>query len=89
MNCAHPDTGRQIVGTQIPGWNRLKEIVLAAAPIFAGIHTQSWDVALTELGPVLLEINFGGDLNLAQLATGKGILDAAYSEHLREWGYRH
>ena len=89
VNSAHPDTGRQIVGTQIPGWNRLKEIVLAAAPIFAGIHTQSWDVALTENGPVLLEINFGGDLNLAQLATGKGVLDAAYSEHLREWGYRH
>jgi hypothetical protein len=89
VNSAHPDTGRPIVGTQIPGWNRLKEIVLAAAPFFAGIHTQSWDVALTEQGPVLLEVNFGGDLNLAQLATGKGILDAAYSEHLREWGYRH
>jgi hypothetical protein len=89
VNSAHPDTGRPIVGTQIPEWNMLTDIVLTAAPIFAGIHTQSWDVALTDHGHVLLEINFGGDLNLAQLATGKGILDAAYSEHLREWGYRH
>ena len=89
VNSAHPDTGRPILGTPIPDWNRLKEIVLAAAPIFAGIHTQSWDVALTENGPVLLEVNFGGDLNLAQLATGKGVLDAAYLEHLRGWGYRH
>jgi hypothetical protein len=84
----HPDTGRSIVGTQISDWNRLVEIVLAAAPIFAGIHSQSWDVALTEQGPVLLEVNFGGDLNLTQLATGNGALDADYTEHLKEWGYR-
>jgi hypothetical protein len=89
VNSAHPDTGRPIVGTQIPEWSRLKDIVLSAAPIFAGIHTQSWDVALTEHGPILLEINFGGDLNLAQLATGKGMLDDGYLEHLSEWGYHH
>ena len=88
VDSAHPDTGRPIVGTQIPEWSRLKDIVLTAAPIFAGIHTQSWDVALTEHGPVLLEVNFGGDLNLAQLATGKGALEEVYSEHLREWGFR-
>jgi hypothetical protein len=87
VNDVHPDTGRQLVGTQISNWNMLKEIVLTAAPIFAGIRSQSWDVALTEHGPVFLEVNFGGDLNLAQLATGKGALDAAYSEHLTEWGY--
>ena len=87
INDVHPDTGRQIVGTQVPDWHLLKENVLTAAPIFAGIHSQSWDVALTEHGPVFLEVNFGGDLNLAQLATGKGALDAAYSEHLKEWEY--
>ena len=88
LNESHPDTGCKIVGTRIYEWHRLKEIVLAAAPLFAGIHSQSWDVALTDQGPVLLEVNFGGDLNLAQLATGKGALDAAYSEHLEEWDYR-
>jgi Sugar-transfer associated ATP-grasp len=84
----HPDTGRPIVGVQISEWNRVIEIVLAAAPIFAGIHSQSWDVALTEQGPVLLEVNFGGDLNLTQLVTGNGALDDGYAEHLHEWGYR-
>ena len=63
--------------------NRRRE---AAAPIFAGIRTQSWDVALTEAGPVILEVNFGGDLNLAQLATGKGVLDDEYCEHLKGCG---
>jgi len=37
---------------------------------------------------VFLEVNFGGDLNLAQLANGKGVLDEGYIEHLRECGYR-
>ena len=60
---------------------------MAAAPVFAGIRTQSWDIALTDCGPVFLELNFGGDFNLAQLADGKGVLDEAYVEHLRECGY--
>jgi hypothetical protein len=87
LNDPHPDTGRPVIAAQIPDWNRVKETVVRGAPIFAGIHSQSWDVALTEHGPVFLEINFGGDLNLTQLATGKGVLDAAFSEHLKEWGY--
>jgi hypothetical protein len=84
----HPDTGQPIVGAQVSDWSRLKELVLAAAPIFAGIHSQSWDVALTEHGPILLEVNFGGDLNLAQLATEKGALDDAYVEHLGQFAFR-
>jgi hypothetical protein len=88
VNEPHPDTGRPIVGTAIPDWSRLVELVLAAAPVFAGIRTQSWDIALTDQGPVFLEVNFGGDLNLVQLANGKGILDDAFVAHLRECGYR-
>jgi glutathione synthase/RimK-type ligase-like ATP-grasp enzyme len=87
INGNHPDTGHPIVGTLIPGWDRIQELVVSAAPVFAGIRTQSWDVALTEVGPVLLEVNFGGDLNLAQLATGKGVLDEGYREYLGSFGY--
>ncbi len=86
-NPLHPDTGCPVAGVQIPDWGRVQEIILAASSVFAGIHTQSWDVALTEHGPVLLEVNFGGDLNLPQLAAGKGVLDDVYAEYLRGWGY--
>ena len=48
----------------------------------------SRDVALSNQGPVFLEVNFGGDLNLAQLANSEGVLDHGYTEHLRECGYR-
>ena len=33
-------------------------------------------------------MNFGGDLNLAQLASGAGVLDDTYREHLGVCGYR-
>ena len=51
-------------------------------------RTQSWDIALTDAGPVPLEVNFGGDLNLTQLASGAGVLDATYRAHLQCCGYR-
>ena len=88
MHEPHLDTGRPVIGTPIPGWQRLVELVIGAATVFAGVRTQSRDVALSNQGPVFLEVNFGGDLNLAQLANGKGVLDDGYIEHLRECGYR-
>ena len=84
----HPDTGRPITGTAIPDWEALSTLVELAARLFPGIRTQSWDIALTDKGPIPLEVNFGGDLNLTQLASGKGVLDDTYREHLRSCGYR-
>ena len=39
---------------------------------------QAWDVALGSTGPLLVEVNIGGDYNLPQLATGTGMLDAPF-----------
>ncbi len=83
----HPDTGLPVIGFGIPHWCKLCELAREAAAIFPGIRTQSWDVALTDQGPVFLEVNFGGDLNLAQLAEGRGVLDDEYRAHLGECGF--
>ena len=88
LNEAHPDTRRPIIGTLIPQWEALTRLAVSAAEILPGIRTQSWDIAITAEGPVLLEVNYGGDLNLAQLAHGAGVLDERYTEHLARWGYR-
>ena len=88
VDAPHPDTGAPIVGMTIPGWQHLTAMVGTASQVFAGIRTQSWDVALTADGPVFLELNYGGDLNLHQLAHGAGVLDETYREHLRRCGYR-
>ena len=88
VNGTHPDTGRPIVGQPIPGWFSLMTLAEEASRLLPGIRTQSWDIALSAAGPVPLEVNFGGDLNLAQLAHGAGVLDDRYAEHLRRCGYR-
>ena len=88
VDAPHPDTGAPIVGTTIPGWQHLTDMVRTASQVFAGIRTQSWDVALAADGPVFLELNYGGDLNLHQLAHGAGVLDETYREHLQRCGYR-
>ena len=43
-----------------------------AAAVFAGIRTQSWDVVLTERGPVFLEVNFSGTLTYISSRTEQG-----------------
>ena len=88
LNETHPDTRQPIVGTLIPQWKALTRLAVSAAEILPGIRTQSWDVALTADGPVLLEVNYGGDLNLAQLAHSAGVLDERYTEHLARCSYR-
>jgi hypothetical protein len=84
----HPDTGEGIVGTTIPYWTQIVADVKLAAQTFAGIRTQSWDIALADPAPTFLELNFGGDLNLHQLAHGQGVLDHQYRAHLRRCGYK-
>lgn len=64
VNDPHPDTGRSLIGFQIPCWRQTIGTVLQAGIVLPGVRTQSWDVAITADGPVLLETNFGGDLNL-------------------------
>jgi hypothetical protein len=84
----HPDTGRPLVGVAVPDWDAVLGTAIGAAWTLPGVRTQSWDVAITDAGPVLLEVNWGGDLNLAQLAWGRGVLDDRYRAHLCRCGYR-
>ncbi|MGA3401593.1 MAG: sugar-transfer associated ATP-grasp domain-containing protein [Acetobacteraceae bacterium] len=84
----HPDTGTTLVGLAVPDWQQATDVCRYAAAMFLGIRTQSWDIALTDTGPVVLEFNFGGDLNLHQLAHRRGALTPTYIEHLKRCGYR-
>ena len=62
--------------------------MLRAASIFPAIRNQSWDIADTSAGATILEVNWGGDLNLHQFAHGRGILDGSFAAHLRRCGYQ-
>ena len=45
---------------------------------------QAWDVALTDKGPSLLEINFNGGMRLPQLVAGRGLYHG-YFQQLLKW----
>jgi hypothetical protein len=78
----HPDTGGRLSDLVLPEWPALTALGLDAARVLPGLRMQAWDIALTERGPVLVEVNIGGDFNLPQLAHGRGLLDERFRAFL-------
>lgn len=70
----HPDTGERLSGIAVPLWRDVLATTLRAAADVPGIGLQAWDVGITERGPVLVELNVGGDVTLPQLAHDEGLL---------------
>src|ERR1700730_14050223 len=54
---AHPLTGRQLAGFELPHWQGACALVRRAATRFLPLRAIGWDVALTSEGPVLVEGN--------------------------------
>lgn len=80
----HPDTGERIIGCVVPDWQKAKEMCVRAAPLFPGIRYQSWDIAFTDQGPQTIEVNSGGDVDVLQLASGRGIADETWWKLFQE-----
>lgn len=53
----HPMTGTRIPGTQIPYWEEIKAMCLAAMRVVPQVRFVAWDVAVTPDGPVFIEGN--------------------------------
>ena len=86
---AHPATGAPLVGEALPMWDQMLDLARTTAPIFAPVRYQSMDIAITEVGPPLVEINTGGSFTLPQFATGRGFLTDPVREFFRDCGYSH
>ena len=74
----HPVTQKAINGFKLPDWNEAVDQVLNASRAFPGIVMQGWDVALTDKGPLLLEVNIVGGMRLPQLAEQRGLYDGEF-----------
>ena len=53
----HPDHGAQIMGTIIPFWPQVIKTVESTLPLFPHVHFAGFDVAISDNGPVVLELN--------------------------------
>jgi len=76
----HPDSGRRLAGLQLPDWGRARDLCLTAALGFPMLRLQHWDVAFSESGPCILELNTTGSIDMIQYASGTGL----YDENVRE-----
>jgi hypothetical protein len=84
----HPDSGRNLRGLVLPDWEKTVALSLDCAAIFSGLGYQSFDIALTPAGPVVVEVNTGSAFNLSQLVKGRGFLTDRFADFLRRNRYR-
>lgn len=76
-----------LMGLELPFWSELRDINKKAAQIYAPIRYQSTDIAITENGPVIVEINYGGGFDLPQYASGRGMLTPEVRAFFEDCGY--
>jgi len=77
----HPDTGKELNGFQVPNWEEARQMSLSVAACFPLMKILHLDIALTDTGPVLLEINDLGAIMMLQLH-GQGLLSPLVREAL-------
>ena len=53
----HPDTGAQIEGVVIDNWDSIKNEVIKFQQAFPFVKAAGWDIAITDEGPVIVEVN--------------------------------
>jgi len=81
---SHPDTAQPVTGFTLPDWRDLVDICLTGATAIPGLHLQHWDIAICPKGPVFLELNSNGDLDLPQHAYHAGLYDSQFKTFLSQ-----
>jgi len=79
-----PTTQRSVEDFVLPDWTEALALCRRAAPMLPMMRIQHWDIALTDRGPCLLEVNDMG--SLAGQVYGKGVLTARVRALLQRHG---
>lgn len=82
----HPDTGVTLPGIQLPLWAQVLELNEQTASHFSKIRYQSLDIAITNNGPVVVEVNSGSSFSLPQQASGHGFLTSGTKKFFESCG---
>jgi hypothetical protein len=80
----HPDTAARLEGFQLPYWDAILEICRRGGKVFPLMRIQHWDFALTDTGPVILELNDIGGTIGAQIH-GQGLLTEEIRAFLKRY----
>lgn len=79
---AHPDTGAQILGRQLPFWPQLLDLGRSAHGVFPDQVAIGWDIAILADGPCLVEGNKSPDLDIVQRTHRAPLGNARFGELL-------
>lgn len=77
----HPDNGIQLKDVIIENWDRIKSEVIKYQQAFPYCRAAGWDVAITDDGPVVLEVNDRWD------TTGQYFIKEGWREEIRDCYY--
>jgi hypothetical protein len=81
----HPVTGASFNDLVFPEWGSMREVVIRGAAAVPTCHFQGWDVALTDRGPVLVELEGdGGHPLMEQLCFDSGLLQGRYLDFAKK-----
>lgn len=71
----HPDSNLKFKGEYIPQWFRVKELIMDIMVKFPYFKSVGFDIAITDNGPVIVEINTGAGIGLSQMGKEYGLID--------------
>ena len=74
----HPDSGSQLNGVMIENWQAIKEEVKKFQQAFPYCKAAGWDIAITDDGPVVIEVNDFWD------RTGQYFIRRGWRNEIRE-----
>lgn len=83
----HPDSGKTILGYQIPQWEEAKEIVVKLANVLPDLKYCGWDLALTDQGWIMVEANGKGLFIGFQMPTQEGFRNE-FEDMKKRCGYK-
>jgi hypothetical protein len=82
----HPEHGVPMIGLRLPYWQEVLDAVGTTARLFAPLRYQTMDIAITDAGPVVIEVNIGGGFAGPQMALGRGIMNTPLGNFLNACG---
>jgi hypothetical protein len=77
----HPETHTTLSGYKLPAWRSTLEHVRAATRAFGEFPSLGWDVAISDKGPVVIEMNTYWCCELIQIAYDRGIREEILSHY--------
>jgi hypothetical protein len=83
----HPSSGQSFAGFRLPDWSRVLDVCREAGRVFPLMRVHHWDIALTDAGPLILELNDIGATEMLQVH-GRGLLTPETREFLKRHANR-